>query len=230
MQTESMVLDLGVADLKFATGDPDGTFEGMGAVFSNVDSHGDVIQRGAFANTLKEWERRGKLPPMLLQHGGFLGGALDEIPIGKWTEMQENARGLKVRGELFALGTERGQYIHAGLKAGALDGLSIGFRTKRARQGTKPGEPRRTLEELDLVEVSVVTFPANPRARVGNVKATDIRTIRQFEGLLRDVGFSHAAAKAIAADGFKALSEPRDEDVAAYLAKRMDALAKTIQS
>lgn len=196
-----------------------GVFSGYGAVFGNVDAGGDRIERGAFKATLREWEDKGKWPPMLLQHGGgFLGGADDMLPVGKWTAMEENAKGLKVEGELFALGTERGQYLYEGLKAGALDGLSIGYRVKSESvvYGTKPGEPRRTLKAVELVELSIVTFPMNDKARVGSVKS--IRTIREFEDFLRDAGgFSHAAAKAIAAGGFKA-TDPRDEDAAGIAA------------
>lgn len=209
-------------EIKLAADDVDGktgTFSGYGAVFGNVDSYGDVIAKGAFRDTLREWEERGKLPPMLLQHGGgfFGGSAEDMMPVGQWTGMSENAKGLKVEGRLFALGTEKGQYLYEGLKSGALDGLSIGFRAKKFTQGTKPGEPNRTLESIDLMEVSIVTFPANGKARVGAVKAAErIATIREFEEFLRDAaGYSHAAAKRIAAGGFKARiddPEPRDED------------------
>lgn len=207
-------------EIKLASEDFDaktGEFAGYGAVFGNVDSYGDVIARGAFKSTLREWEERGKLPPMLLQHGGggFGGSADDMLPVGQWTEMEENSKGLKVRGKLFALGTERGQYIYEGMKSGVLDGLSIGFRTKKFTMGTKPNEARRTLEEIDLMEVSIVTFPANGKARVSAVKAAEsVKTIRDFEDFLRDVGgFSNARAKAIAASGFKSQSDPRDEDV-----------------
>lgn len=200
-------------EVKFAS-DKTGVFSGYGAIFGNVDSYGDVIEKGAFKATLREWEDKGKLPPMLLQHGGgmFGGTADDLLPIGKWISMEENSKGLKVEGELFALNTERGQYIYEGLKAGSLDGMSIGYKTIKFRNGAKAGEPRRYLEQLKLMELSIVTFPANDKALVGAVKSGDIKTIRQFEDFLRDVGgFSHSAAKAIAAGGFKA-SEPRDED------------------
>jgi uncharacterized protein len=199
------------AELKFAA-DKTGAFSGYGAIFGNVDQGGDLIEKGAFKDTLRGWEDKGKLPPMLLQHGGgFLGSANDMLPIGKWTAMEENSKGLKVEGELFAMGTERGQYVYEGLKAGALDGLSIGYRAKEFVLGTKPGQPRRTLKSVDLVELSVVTFPMNDKARIGAVKAGDIKTIREFEDFLRDVGFSNAQAKAIASSGFKA-ADPRDED------------------
>jgi HK97 family phage prohead protease len=213
-------------EMKFAS-DKTGVFSGYGAVTGNKDFGGDVIEKGAFRDTLREWQDKGKFPPMLLQHGGgLLGGAMDALPVGKYTDMEENTKGLKLEGELFALNTERGQYIHEGMKAGSLDGLSIGYRVKEFVLGTKPTEPRRTIKSLDLVEVSIVTFPMNDKARIGAVKSGDIKTIREFEDFLRDVGgYSHAAAKAIAAGGFKS-SEPRDEDeaVAALIRRNIKTL------
>ena len=169
-----------------------GRFSGYGAVFGNVDGHGDVIQAGAFAESLGEWKGRGKWPPMLLQHGGgfFGGGAEDMLPVGEWLDMEENRRGLKVEGQLFALGTEKGQYLYEGLKAGVLDGLSIGFQTRESVTGTRPGEPDRTLTNIDLWEVSIVTFPANPKARVTAVKALTLDQLRDLEDRLRDAGVS----------------------------------------
>lgn len=185
-------------EFKFA-GDKTGTFSGYGAVFGNKDAYGDVIERGAFKDTLRTWEDKGKYPPMLLQHGGgFLGGADDMLPVGKWTSMEENSKGLKAAGELFAMGTERGQYIYEGLKAGVLDGLSIGYNVKEFVLGTKPGEPRRTLKAIDLMELSIVTFPANDKARVGNVKSVDIDGINSLsdaENFLREVGGSSWSKK-----------------------------------
>lgn len=202
-------------EFKFAgDGAKQGVFSGYGAVFGNKDSYNDVIERGAFKDTLRAWEDKGKYPPMLLQHGGgFMGGSVDMLPIGKWTSMEENTKGLKVDGRLFGLNTERGQLLYEGMKEGETDGLSIGYNVKQSVTGTKPGQPRRTLTAIDLVELSIVTFPANDKARIGNVKASeDIKTIREFEDFLRDVGgYSHAAAKAIAARGFKS-SESRDEN------------------
>lgn len=230
-------LDFTFSEIKLADdGAKTGVFSGYGAVFGNVDSYGDVIERGAFKTTLREWEEKGKLPPMLLQHGGgmFGGNAEDMLPVGKWTAMEENSKGLKVEGQLFALGTEKGQYIVEGLKAGVLDGLSIGFRVKQAKLGTKPGEPRRTLTEIDLMELSIVTFPANPKARVTAVKG-DFPTIRELEQMLvRDAGLSAADVKALLADGYKAVKRTRDAAEAesvetselAKLAARIRELAK----
>jgi HK97 family phage prohead protease len=201
-----------------------GAFSGYGAIFGNQDNLGDVIQEGAFTSTLKEWKKeRGKWPPMLLQHGGgfFGGGAEDMLPVGQWVDMQENTRGLKVDGKLFAINTEKGQYIYEGLKSGVLDGLSIGFKVRQFIQGTKPTEPDRTLTDLDLWEVSIVTFPANPKARVTAVKALTVEELRDLEDVLGDRGLSRAdRLKAVSVfkrwlqrDAEAPNSRPRDEVV-----------------
>lgn len=203
-----------------------GVFSGYGAVFGNIDSYGDVIEKGAFKDTLREWEQRGKLPPMLLQHGGgmFGGTAEDLLPIGKWLTMEENSKGLKVEGQLFALSTARGQYLYEGLKSGVLDGLSIGFRVKKYTRGTKPTEPARRLEAIDLMELSVVTFPANGKARVTGVKSfRDLSQdeIREIEATFRTKGLSRAdAVKAVSGlkewlrDAAYPVTDLRDEGAA----------------
>ncbi len=213
--------------VKFAEGAAEGTVGGYGAVFGNVDSYGDVIAKGAFKETLREHKKNGTLPAMLMQHGGWGMSADDMTPIGVWTSMSEDENGLLVEGQL-ALDTQRGKEAYALLKMQprpALNGLSIGYVAKAWEVGTKPDEPRRTLKKIELWEVSLVTFPANPKARIEGVKAAGIRTIREFEDFLRDEGgFSHAAAKAIAAGGWKARPEPRDED--GGLAELADAIKR----
>ena len=215
-------------EFKFAADDvsQSGEFAGYGAMFGNLDSYGDIIVPGAFKATLSDWKKQKTLPPMLVQHGGWMMTDMDALPIGKWTSMSEDETGLKVEGRLINLDTERGKTIYGALKEGVLTGMSIGYRAKKFTLGTKPDEPRRKLEAVDLMEVSLVTFPANDKARVSSVKsADDIRTIRDFESFLRDAGgFSNAAAKAIAARGFKA-SDPRDEDEAAKLDRLMAAIS-----
>jgi len=200
-------------EVKFAGDEVPGTFEGYGAVFGNLDSHGDVIQKGAFKETLREWKKVKRLPPMLVQHGGWGFGDMDGLAIGKWASMEEDEVGLRVSGKLINLDTERGKTIHGSMKEGVLDGMSIGFRPKEFSLGTKPDEPRRTLKKIDLVELSVVQMPSNGKARISSVKSEGgINTIREFEDFLWDEGrFSRAQAKAIASRGFKA-AYPRDED------------------
>lgn len=203
------------AELKFDAGSGDDvktmSFTGYGAVFGNVDSYGDVIQPGAFADTLSTAKKSGQWPAMLLQHGGFGLGAEDMTPIGVWTELSEDGHGLKVSGQL--ADTQRGRDAYALMKMSpraAITGLSIGYIPKEFEQGTKPGEPRRKLKRVDLIEVSLVTFPANPKARVSSVKsAADIRILEQA---LRDAGLSRSEAKAVLAEGFKALEPLRDAE------------------
>jgi len=211
-------------DVKFASGAPEGTFAGYASIFGNEDLGGDVVLKGAFRDTLKDWKAKGKLPKMLLQHGhSFDQHSL--LPIGVWSAMSEDSKGLYVEGRLFALDTERGKTVYAGLKEGALDGLSIGYRARDFEYGTKPEEPYRTIKKLDLFEVSIVLFGMNEEATIDAVKADQRpRTIREFETALREkLGYSHGQAKAIAEHGFKS-SDPRDEDDA------INDLLKTLKS
>lgn len=225
-------------EIKLAEGGVDekaGTFSGYGAVFGNVDSYGDVIERGAFGDTLSAWKARGKLPPMLLQHGGgMLGGTADDmLPVGQWLSMEENSKGLKVEGKLFALETQRGQYLYEGLKSGVLDGLSIGYRAVKWSMRTKPDEPRRKLEAVDLLELSIVTFPANPKARITAAKSIADLTIRDVEEALERgtlPSLTAREAKALLSGGFKALKSvrdagPLDAEIAAQLRRNIATLS-----
>lgn len=218
-------------EFKVDDSSPDGSFSGYGAFFGNIDAYGDVIQKGAFKETLREWKKSGASPPMLLNHGGgFFGGSPeDDLPIGVWSSMEEDDKGLKVEGVL-ATKTRRGGEVYELMKMKprpAISGMSIGFRVKESAIGTKPDEPRRTIKKIDLFELSVVTMPANNKARVSSVKAVDrVKSIRDFESFLRDEGgFSNAAAKAIASRGYKATG-PRDEDEANTAV--IDALRRSI--
>jgi hypothetical protein len=217
-------------DVKFVEDDGKavGSFEGYGAVFGNIDSHGDVIEPGAFSASLLKAQREGRpLPSMYKMHG------MDELePIGVWEEMREDSNGLYVKGRLVGLETEKGRWTYAQLKEGALRGLSIGFNIPPhgSKSGSgKPGEPRRYIKAVNLREVSLVDHPSNALAFVREMKARfssttgiirraeDIKSIRDFEDHLREVGFSNAAAKSIASQGFKAGADPRDEDANAEL-------------
>ena len=165
----------------------DGTIVGYGSVFDVKDNYDDIIAPGAFAASLKAHKAAGTMPAMLWQHES------DE-PIGIWTEMSEDANGLRVKGML-ALETVRGKEAHVLLKMGALNGLSIGFMSKQWAYDTETDI--RTLTEIDLWEVSLVTFPANEKARITNVKsAEEMAAPKDAERILRDAGFSKADATA----------------------------------
>lgn len=181
-----------------------GVFEGYASTFGERDLGGDIVVAGAFTKSLKA--RGAKGVRMFADHDSTKR-------IGVWTDISEDQTGLYVKGQLLTE-KEIGRDAYIDLKNGALDGMSIGFRTKSDSYDGR--RKARMLKEVDLLEISLVSFPMNENARVTAVKS--IKTIREFEDFLRDVGgYSHAAAKAIAASGFKA-AEPRDEDDADELA------------
>ncbi len=224
-----------LVEFKFAgDGAPAGSFEGYAAVFNNIDLGGDAIEPGAFAKCLAQMDIGGLgLPPLYYNHDQALG------TIGILETVSEDTKGLAVKGRLIGLDTEQGKMMAARMREGACKGMSFGYRVPPygAKRGSgKAGEPARILKQIDLKEVSVVDAPMNPQAKIAFIKsahlshgspADEIKTIREFESFLRDVGgFSHAAAKAIAAGGFKAQTDPRDEDLLGdHLRKRMSAIA-----
>lgn len=189
------------------------SFEGYGSVFNTVDSYADTIAKGAFKASLREWKGKKKLPKLLLQHGGGFGmNADDLIPIGKWEEMFEDDHGLYMKGRLFDVQTDRVKATYAALKEGELDGLSIGFNTVKSKRDDDTGI--RTLTEVRLWEVSLVTFPANDPARVLSVKSDgELPSEREFERFLRDAGFSATQAKAVVASGYRSLQRDADQPV-----------------
>jgi HK97 family phage prohead protease len=169
-----------------AAGD-DGTVEGYGSVFGVRDNYDDVIAKGAFIQSLKDHKAAGTMPAMLWQHDA-------DKPIGVWTEMVEDEKGLRIKGQL-AMETVKGKEAHALLKMGALNGLSIGFMSKEWAYDRDTEV--RTLTAIDLWEVSLVTFPANEKARVTNVKSADeLQAPKDAEKVLRDAGFSKSDATA----------------------------------
>lgn len=181
-----------------ADGEP-GEIEGYGSVFGKVDSYGEVVQPGAFAKSLKRW--KGQPIPMLWQHRS-------DQPIGVWTRYEEDARGLKLGGQL-NMKTQRGQEAHSDIEMKAVRGLSIGFFEVKADPFDFGATEPRRLIELDLREVSPVTFPALKEAQIDAVKARLARgerlTVREFEGLLREkLRLSRSDAEEIARFGYKA--------------------------
>ncbi|WP_426315684.1 HK97 family phage prohead protease [Methylobacterium fujisawaense] len=157
-------------ELKFA-GSPDaGEFEGYGAVFGNIDQHGDRILPGAFTATLAERKAAGGTVPMHVNHGlPQLGG---QRAVGVWTDLAEDGKGLRAKGRISGMNTDAGRNLFERVKDGAFPGLSIGYRVAPggAIYGTKAGEPRRSLKAINLGEISLVDTPSNGLALVDAVK------------------------------------------------------------
>lgn len=214
--------------------EPEMRIKGYGAAFGNTDSYGDVIEQGAFEKTLKSAEKSGHFPAMLLQHGGWGVTSTDMTPIGVWAELSEDTKGLKVDGILAA--TPRGIEVYTLAKMKprpAITGLSIGYVAKKYTIGTKPEEPRRLLHEVDLFEISPVTFPANGKARITGVKSAGGRyTEREFEQLMQDAGLSRSEARIVLNQGFKSLLTMRDagSDELAQLAETIRRNTATLKS
>jgi HK97 family phage prohead protease len=133
----------------------DGVITGYASVFGLADQGGDVVEKGAYGGSLARLSRDGRGVKMLWQHD-------PSEPVGVWDEVREDATGLRVKGRILEA-VRRGAEARALIEAGAIDGLSIGYRTIRA---TKDAKGRRLLQELELWEVSLVTFPMLPEARV----------------------------------------------------------------
>lgn len=172
-----------------------GSFAGYGSVYGVKDVQGDIVAHGAFSESLKS-----RKPRFLWQHRS------DE-PIGSFSALREDTHGLYVEGG-FLLDVQRGKEAYALVKSGAIEGLSIGYRVIQASFDEE--KRARVIEEAELYEISLVTFPANESAGMTQVKADGITTIRDFEGLLRDAGFSRRESVALALHGFKAIESQRD--------------------
>ena len=202
-----------LSEIKFAEGDGVAAmeFSGYGAVFNNIDAYGDVILPGAFAETMAEARQSGFWPAMLSQHGGWGMTSEDLTPVGVWTDMAEDGHGLKMTGVL--ADTQRGTELYKLMKMKprpAINGLSIGFIPKEWTMRSKAEEPRRTLKKIHLIETSPVTFPANGKARVIDVKSEGFNE-RNFERwLMQDAGLTRSEARIVINQGFKSLIAMQD--------------------
>lgn len=180
----------------------DGTFEGYGSIHGNVDSYSERVMPGAFASSLAKHSREGTNVLMLWQHN-------PSEPIGVWEDLAEDKKGLWGKGRLI-LEVQKAREVHALMKQKAIGGLSIGYREIKVT----PDGNVRNLEELDLYEISPVSFPANRRARIGAVKSERMEEfarklrdgepmpIKEFEDILREAGVPKTMATAIASHGY----------------------------
>lgn len=203
-----------------------GSFVGYASAFNKVDSYGDTIVKGAYADTLRE----NGLPKMFFNHNSY------DVPIGKWTKAVEDDYGLLLTGE-FTPGNLMGEQVRAALKHETVDSLSIGYSLMKGDfDETTGGRVIRKVARLK--ETSVVTFPADKFAKVdpASVKSAqadidELKTIRDIEYFLRDAGsFSKAAAQALTARmkmifGTRDAVEDVGEKAASEIVARLERLA-----
>ncbi|AHB49046.1 primosome assembly protein PriA [Hyphomicrobium nitrativorans NL23] len=213
--------------LDFKHTEADGTFEGYASLFNREDLGRDVVMPGAFRESLASRGPRGV--KLLFQHDS-------NQPIGVWTVLREDARGLYAQGRLMRE-VSKAREVMALMRAGALDGLSIGFRTVKARRDKASGV--RRIDKIDLWEISIVTFPLLPEARITTTKqkpfASGPPTEREFERwLTRDAGLTRGEARAVLRSGLSGLKALRDAGggmtTEAQLAARMREAAIALRS
>ena len=172
----------------------EGQVDGYASVFGVIDSYRDVVMPGAFVRSIVKHREKGSMPALLWQHRS-------DTPIGVWQQIDEDDKGLHVRGRL-AMGTAKGREVRELLKMGALRGLSIGFNVPEGGEEYDHVEKVNRLKEINLWETSIVTFPANEAANIESVRSAVIdealKTKRNLERFLRDAGLPWSVCKQLA--------------------------------
>lgn len=169
----------------------EGVIEGYASVFGGIDSYGDTIEPTAYDNIISE----GQKPLMFYQHDRW------GVPIGRWEELSVDSKGLKVKGRL-NLELKEAQDVYSALKFGSLNGMSIGFRLRDRDYEYDDNDVCHIKNISELLEISIVNFPADKSARVMGVKADpedleELKDIRDCERYLRDLGISKKMAQSI---------------------------------
>ena len=197
----------------------EGSFEGYASVFEKADLGNDVVKYGAFRKSLRK--KGAKAVKLLYQHKS-------DMPVGVFDSIKEDQHGLYVKGRL-ALKTQAGRDVFELMKMGALDGLSIGFKPNPKMTHYDKRTKKRVLEEVELMEISLVTFPMNQDARIRQVKGEDV-SIREWENGLRDAfGLSRSESKMAAKAVHDAFTQ-RDVEKDADLVQAVQNLGKIFNS
>lgn len=186
----------------------DGLFSGYGSVFGVVDSYNEVVAPGAFLESIEEAKSKDRTFPVLWQHR-------TGEPIGAWdiSSLKEDDHGLAGDGQLWLADAPYARIAYRGMQSRAITGLSIGYYVRASTRDEKTGI--RTLTKLDLVEISIVTVPANDEARTDVIKSKlahgSLPTLPEFEQLLREAGFSKTQAAVIANRGLSHMLRSESE-------------------
>jgi uncharacterized protein len=193
MQIQRKNIGLGEIELKFAA---NGGFSGYASMFGGVDSYDDTIVAGAYKGVIDRIQKgEHYMPKMFVNHKSW------EIPVGKWTYIEEDEKGLYMEGE-FTKGNPQADLVKAAMQHGTVDGLSIGFMIGDYEMVEKDGQKLRVIKSIaELPEVSVVTYPADDAARIDltTVKSAldNINSVKDLEDFLREAGgFSKSLAMA----------------------------------
>ncbi len=208
-----------------------GTFSGYGSTFGNVDHGNDRVIAGAFEETLKDFKSKGQLPAMFWLHDW-------KMPVGEWTDMREDKKGLAVEGALWVEGNKLGrkpievsEQVRNLLTSNGPKGLSIGYDAQEFEFVTEGDDSKilvRNLKKIALFEVSPVPFGMNAEATVTVAKSFSgalPERKRELEAALRDAGLSRRDAKRLISGGWDVLVRDDQDD----LAKALEKFSKTLQ-
>lgn len=199
--------------LKFASGNA-GTFSGYASVFGGVDSYSDTILPGAYKSVIERiMDGAARMPKMFVNHRSW------ELPVGKWTSITEDDKGLRMEGELTP-GNPQAAVVKAAMQHETVDGLSIGYMLREDDVDYIKGDDGDRIRVIrnisELSEVSIVTYPADDAARVdlSSVKSAleQIHSIKDFEDFLREAGgFSKGLATATASRAKRIFAQSESE-------------------
>ena len=211
--TQIIEKTLSLDDVELKTEGDAGVFRGYASKFNGIDSYGDTILPGAYQKVLGE-----KMPPIFLNHNTM------DLPIGRYTAMKENAQGLYVEGKL-TLSIQKARDVYEAMRAGTIDGLSVGILLSKQDYDWNEDGGRNIKSVSGLREISVCTFPADDRARIG----LGAISIRELEENLRDAGLSKAQAQAFISKAKELILSERDQrDSESEAEKQVLAKLKTI--
>jgi HK97 family phage prohead protease len=184
----------------------DGTIKGLGSVFDdNPDEYGDIVVKGAFKKSIRKGGRNGTGFPMLWQHNS------DE-PIGKWVSLKETNEGLELIGKI-TRGVQKAEEAYLLMKDEVVQALSIGYDTRNGAVEFDHEKGIRYLKEVNLWEISAVTFPAKTTAVVTDVKnIKNAKNERELERALRDAGLSINCAKVVVSKAKHALKRDQSQN------------------
>lgn len=208
MKHKSGAMQFRAFDYQVKAAADSGLFSGYGSVFGTVDSYNEVVAPGAFIDSIEETKKKGRTLPVLWQHRSG-------EPIGDWdiNSLKEDDHGLLGDGQLWLDDAPYAKIALRGMKSKAITGLSIGYYVLESNLNDKTGV--RTLTKLDLVEISIVTTPANDDARIDAIKARvahgNLPSLPDFEKLLREAGFSKTQSAVIANRGLAHLLRSESE-------------------
>lgn len=206
-----------MTEISFKADSTTGKIAGYASVFDHIDGQGDAVKAGAFLNSIADYHGKGYMPPLLWQHK-------QDEPIGSIDTLTEDSTGLWLEGTL-AMGTTRGREAFELLTMGSIGSMSIGWRSTPG--GEKMAGGVRELNNINLMEVSVVTTPANELARVHSVKHLESKT--ELEQLLRKAGLSRTAAKAVTARGYSGLDQSHAGEDLSELTAKLNNLSKILK-